>query len=65
MKRPYALAVVLFTILLSSEAGSLTTHRVSPDNASRRLLWAILGLIAVMGLHLLLPAIMRGTQQSI
>lgn len=59
----YALAVVLFTILLSSGAGSLTTHRVSPDNASRRLLWAILGLIAVMGLHLLLPAIIRGTQQ--
>lgn len=63
MKRPYALAVVLFTILLSSGAGSLTTHRVSPDNASRRLLWVILGLIAVMGLHLLLPAIIRGTQQ--
>ena len=60
----YALAVVLFTVLLSSGIGSLTTHGVSPGDAPRRLRWAIPGLIAVMGLYLLLlPAIVRATQQ--
>jgi hypothetical protein len=60
----YALAVVLFTLLLSSGIGSLTTHGVSPGDAPRRLRWAIPSLIAVMGLYLLLlPAIVRATQQ--
>jgi len=46
--------------------GSLTTHGVSPGDAPRRLCWAIPGLIAVMGLYLLLlPAIVRTTQRWI
>ena len=60
----YALAVVLFTILLSSGAGSATTHRLSGDGVVRRLRWALPGLLAVLLLHLLaLPAILRWTQQ--
>ncbi len=60
----YALAVVLFTILSSSGAGSLTTHGTSEDGAPCRLRRVIPALIGVMTLHLLLlPAIVRSTQQ--
>lgn len=62
----YALVVVLFTILLSSGAGSLTTQTVAQNNVPRRLRWIIPGLIGVIGLHLLLlPAIVQGTQHWI
>ncbi|OQY25839.1 MAG: hypothetical protein B6I34_01405 [Anaerolineaceae bacterium 4572_32.1] len=60
----YALVVVLFTILLSSGIGSLTTQKLSLDAAPRRQRWAILLLIIVIALYLpLLPASIKGTQQ--
>jgi hypothetical protein len=59
----YALAVVLFTILLSSGVGSLSTQRRHRKGALRRLRLAILALMVVVGLHLaLLPRLLDATQ---
>ena len=59
----YALAVVLFTLLLSSGIGSATTHLLPADGAPRRLGRVLPGLIGVLLLQLLfLPSLLRWTQ---
>jgi len=60
----YALAVVLFTILLSSGLGSLITHGVADEAILCRLRRVIPALVGVMALHLLLlPVLLRSSQQ--
>ncbi|HFQ93513.1 MAG TPA: hypothetical protein ENK32_05855 [Anaerolineae bacterium] len=59
----YALAVVLFTILLSSGIGSRATNRVPDAGVRGRLRLAILALIVVVALQLLfIPFIVPRTQ---
>lgn len=59
----YALAVVLFTILLGSGIGSRTTQATPANQVQTRLQWVILGLIGVILLHMIaLPAIVEWTQ---
>jgi hypothetical protein len=59
----YALAVGLFTILLSSGIGSRTTHPVGVDQVQGRLRWIILALIAVIAIHLVaIPFLVQATQ---
>jgi hypothetical protein len=60
----YALAAVLFTLLLSSGIGSLTTHRISIDTAPKALQGRFIALLVVLALQLaLLPALLAWTQQ--
>ncbi|MCB8944580.1 MAG: hypothetical protein H6658_12590 [Ardenticatenaceae bacterium] len=59
----YALAVGLFTILLSSGIGSRTTHSLEPADVQRRLRLVIIALIIVIALHLLIiPPLVQATQ---
>jgi hypothetical protein len=60
----YALAVVLFSLLLSGGIGSRTSHNVTADNAPYRLRWVLLGLVAVIPLQLmLLTPVLQWSQQ--
>jgi MFS family permease len=59
----YALVVVLFTILLSSGVGSLSTHRVQSQRALARLQWVIPILLAILVLHLVLLSPLLGWTQ--
>jgi len=59
----YALAVVLFSLLIFSGLGSLTTHRVLPASAAmtlRRRLPILLGLILIQGF--IAPVLLAWTQ---
>jgi hypothetical protein len=59
----YALAVVLFTLLLSSGIGSATTHSLPAESAPRRLGRVLPGLVGLLLLQLvLLPLLLRWTQ---
>jgi hypothetical protein len=59
----YALAVVLFSLLIFSGLGSLTTHRVLPASAAvtlRRRIPILLGLILIQGF--IVPVLLAWTQ---
>lgn len=59
----YALAVVLFTILLGSGVGSRTTQQVPPAAVPARLRRVVTALVVVIALHLMLiPAVAAATQ---
>lgn len=59
----YALAVVLFTILLGSGIGSRTTQNVPLAQAPARLRWAIPALMLVILIHLVaIPVVVSVTQ---
>jgi hypothetical protein len=59
----YALAVGLFTILLSSGIGSRTTHQVDVEQVQGRLRQVIVALMAVITIHLLaIPLLVAVTQ---
>lgn len=59
----YSLAIVLFTVLVGSGIGSLTTGRVADEGVAARQRIAILSLMAVVGFQLLLlPYLLRWTQ---
>jgi MFS family permease len=59
----YSLAIVLFTILVGSGVGSLTTGRVPDQRIGARQRLAILSLMIVVGLQLfLLPYLVAWTQ---
>ncbi|MBN1815255.1 MAG: hypothetical protein JXA14_25710 [Anaerolineae bacterium] len=61
----YSLAAVLFTLLLSSGVGSLTTHAVSTEKGAKGLQWRFVALIGVLALQLLLlPPLLAWTQQA-